>query len=143
MSNKKSKKIFIPEMVGANGFQIGFDEDGNMVEWIPDEENEGQEWPNLLLRNEDDISNACDEFWNKVWWNRHQNWLIDIKNGKVKLTEAQKPILRRAKAEAKKVEMKYGMNNLGWNDFEWGELNGKLSALAWVLGAEWEDSLDT
>lgn len=29
-----------------------------------------------------------------------------------------------------------------WSSFEWGMMNGKLSALRWILGEDW-DMLDT
>lgn len=38
-----------------------------------------------------------------------------------------------------KVEERYGVYNLGpYSDFEWGMIDGKLSALRWVLGDEWD-----
>ena len=48
-----------------------------------------------------------------------------------------------ALAAAKRTEEEVGLENLGpWSDFEWGMINGKLSALRWVMGSEW-DVLDT
>lgn len=42
-----------------------------------------------------------------------------------------------------RIEEQYQADGLGpHTDFEWGMLNGKLSALRWILGSEW-DFLDT
>ncbi len=68
----------------------------------------------------------------------------------VKLQAAQRAIEKRAPFHRDKNAMAdaiiietYGKENLGpWDDFEWGMINGKLSALRWVLGDEW-DMLDT
>ena len=103
-----------------------------------------------------EILSSISELTDKVWYNRHQNWKYLIEKGKIKIVEketfpikdhARRPIQRDiwegALRAAKKVEKKYGAENLGpWTDFEWGMINGKLSALRWVLGDEW-DMLDT
>jgi hypothetical protein len=103
-----------------------------------------------------EIVDAIGELLDKVWYNRHQVTREKLERGTIKIIEKEslpvKDHLRRpiqhgvwegALNSAAKVEKKYGLQNLGpWNDFEWGMMNGKLSALRWVLGDEW-DMLDT
>lgn len=45
-------------------------------------------------------------------------------------------------AAMKRAEEEYPDELGPWSDFEWGMLSGKLSAIRWVLGDEW-DMLDT
>lgn len=91
-------------------------------------------------RSEANILAAIDEFFDKIWYDRHQGLKIRVEKGKQTVSA---DVWQGALKAAKRVEKKYGVKNLGpWTDFEWGMLNGKLSALRWVLGDEW-DLLDT
>jgi pyrimidine deaminase RibD-like protein len=71
-----------PGEVGPNGHRIGYTNADEKVKWIPHDDNPQRERPLLLRRNDKVILKTYDEFWDKVWWNRHQDWLGKIKVGR-------------------------------------------------------------
>ncbi len=88
-----------------------------------------------------EILDAEQEYFDKVWYVRH---LIRLEKESAGQSDAPPPeIQARAHAAARAIEERYGPENVGpWDDWGWGFVNGKLSALRWVLGSEW-DFLDT
>jgi hypothetical protein len=105
-------------------------------------------------RNFSEILDAEKELEQKIWYNRHKYREYLIEHGEVTLINREdfqietsqktivKDIWEGALESARRVEETYGMENLQFSDFEWGMINGKLSALRWVIGEDW-DSLYT
>lgn len=104
-------------------------------------------------RSLSEVLDAIDELVIKVWHNRHLVLREKVMSGKVKIVDraeaarqkfSDKVIARDvwegALRAAKKVEQRFGRGNLGlYSDFDWGMVNGKLSALRWFLGEEWDE----
>ena len=108
-----------------------------------------------------EILKCTDRLTTQVWHNRHMNWAWRVERGKDKIvskeewdagvakdrrynqTHTPQEIWEGAKKAARAAEKRLGKGNHGpYSDFEWGMINGKLSALRWILGDEW-DMLDT
>jgi hypothetical protein len=113
------------------------------------------------VRSLSEVLEAMDRLTTQVWYNRHKYLAWDIQRGRHKLvkraewdekwqrykgygqTHTIDTVWKGALRAAKKAERELGKGNYGpWSDFEWGMINGKLSALRWALGDEW-DMLDT
>jgi hypothetical protein len=107
-------------------------------------------------RSLSEIVDAVGELLDKIWYNRHLVLREKVEQGKVKIVEketfpvkdhskrpVQRDIWEGALRAAERMEQKYGREALGpYSTFEWGMMNGKLSALRWTLGEDW-DMLDT
>ena len=103
-----------------------------------------------------ELTEAETLLFRQVWYNRHMNLRYRVEQGITKVMpeadDSRNPyssdqilvsVWEQALAAAERTRQEIGEENLGpWDDFEWGMLNGKLSALRWVLGDEW-DMLDT
>lgn len=94
----------------------------------------------------------------QVWYNRKWNIIANVEDGEERVVskeewdkaapeERQKLVVdtiwEGMLAAMRSAEEEFGAEELGpWTDFEWGMINGKLSAIRWMLGDEW-DMLDT
>jgi predicted nucleic acid-binding protein len=94
-----------------------------------------QENPRTL----DEILEAEQEFFDRVWYERSVLHTTRYEQGESDNTPEQYKVSKDAQARvlARRPELR-----LCDSDFEWGMWNGKLSTLRWVLGSEW-DFLDT
>ncbi len=111
----------------------------------------------LEPRKLSEVLEAEEKLTRQIWYNR--KWSIIARVG-----DGEQKRVRRDVWDAATVDERRGMivdtiwdsmlaamkraeeelpDELGpWDDFEWGMLSGKLSALRWVMGDDW-DNLDT
>jgi hypothetical protein len=110
----------------------------------------GDEFQDLIVESDfreeprrlDEIQEAEQELFDRIWYQRSlaREWKYEDGGDQ----EGLENLRGIAGPGRRRVEEKFGgAENLGpYDDFEWGMINGKLSALRWVLGSEW-DFLDT
>ncbi len=93
------------------------------------------------MRKRVEIQEAEQEFSDRVWYNRKLVMLERIQNGLEPMPDED--LMDKVTAGMRAIEERYGgKDTLAYDDFEWGMVNGKLSALRWVMGDDW-DMLDT
>lgn len=100
------------------------------------EEADFQEEPRTLK----EILEAEQEFFDRVWYERKLVSQDKYESGEDERTTEE--VYRMMLAAVEQVKSRRPDLRPCTDDFEWGMWNGKLSALRWVLGDEW-DFLDT
>ncbi|MET9342684.1 restriction endonuclease [Nonomuraea sp. NPDC003804] len=92
------------------------------------------------MRTESEIIQAEQEFFDRIWYDRSMS-SQDYRTARGE--DLSEDIRQGMLRNRRRVEETYGRESLGpYSDFEWGMINGKLSALRWVMGDDW-DFLDT
>ena len=100
------------------------------------EESDFQEEPRTLK----EILEAEQEFFDRIWYERHLVFRDKYESGEYE--RANEEVYQMALEAAERVKGRRPDLLPVTDDFEWGMGNGKLSALRWILGSEW-DFLDT
>lgn len=126
--------------VGPNGFKIGYNEDGDKVEWV---EEDGEVWPMVLRRNDNHILMEYSELQDRVWYVRKLIMFEKMESGEEERKPEHEPFIESAIQKMKKMEAEFGAENLVYDDIEWGIIQGKMAAFAWAMGSEWDGAFDT
>jgi pyrimidine deaminase RibD-like protein len=129
--------------IGPNGGRIGYLENGDKVEWIPSKSEPGKERMNLLRRNDKAVFEEWAELWDKTFWHRHQTWRRKIETGELKVTKKDIRMLKEMEDVLNEMQDMYGRASFDLTEHEWTLVAGRFSALSWVMGMDWDESLDT
>lgn len=93
------------------------------------------------MRKKQEILDAEQELFDRVWYERKLVMRELIQAGQDKMPSRE--VMQSMLLAMTELQGKYGKDELGpYSEFEWGMINGKLSALRWMLGDDW-DMLDT
>ena len=94
---------------------------------------------NVPIRSVKQILAAEDELFTRVWYGRSMPAKFERERG------TPEDIIKGMLKGQREAEKRFGKKSLMENvksDWDWGFVSGKLSAIRWVLGDEW-DMLDT
>ncbi len=92
------------------------------------------------LRRVSEIIAVGHELFDRLWFGRSEAAVSDERPD-----DYSTEIWNTARAAARRIEEQYGAELLRKDtetQFDWGMLSGKISAIRWVLGDEW-DFLDS
>ena len=96
-----------------------------------------QDFDDEVPRTKEETREALHKLLDRIWYHRHLCRKHNLERG---IGECDPEVWKGALRDAKTVRSKYPAHELGpWTDFELGVLNGKLSALRWALGDDWDN----
>ena len=96
------------------------------------------------MRKSIEIEDMYEQFSEKIWYVRHMIRAAKIANGEIELnTLADRQCFETDHQTAQELEEQYGKEHLRCANNEFFIRFGQLSALAWVLGTDWDESFDT
>lgn len=87
-------------------------------------------------RSMEEINEVLNKLWDQIWYSRS----VMFQHSDRSMSEGLKDLAAEGR---RKVEEKYPGELGPWTDYEWGEISGKMMAIRWMLGEEWETTLDT